>query len=92
MVNDNGIGFNQKYASKAFGLFQRLHNIEGVAGSGVGLTICKKIVEDNGGLIMAKEKKMWGLYLRLFSRFSPVKCLFAGSIFDGSLLIYLYNY
>ncbi len=54
MVNDNGIGFNQKYASKAFGLFQRLHNIEGVAGSGVGLTICKKIVEDIGGLIMAK--------------------------------------
>ena len=54
MVNDNGIGFNQKYASKVFGLFQRLHNMEGVSGSGVGLTICKKIVEDIGGLIMAK--------------------------------------
>jgi len=60
IVNDNGIGFNQKYAPKMFGLFQRLHNIEGVAGSGVGLTICKKIVEDIGGLIMAKGKENVG--------------------------------
>jgi two-component system CheB/CheR fusion protein len=60
IVSDNGIGFNQKYANKMFGLFQRLHNIEGKAGSGVGLTICKKIVEDIGGLIMAKGKENVG--------------------------------
>jgi light-regulated signal transduction histidine kinase (bacteriophytochrome) len=59
MVNDNGIRINQKYASKAFWPFQRLHKIECVAGSGDGLTICKRIVEDiAGGSLMAKGIKM----------------------------------
>lgn len=53
-VSDNGIGFDQKYASKMFTLFQRLDNIKGLEGSGVGLAICKKIVEDHGGIIVAK--------------------------------------
>ena len=59
-VSDNGVGFNQKFAAKMFGLFQRLDNIKGVEGSGVGLAICKKIVEDHGGVILANGKENAG--------------------------------
>lgn len=60
IVSDNGIGFDQKYATKMFTLFQRLNNIKGLEGSGVGLAICKKIVEDHGGLITAIGKENEG--------------------------------
>lgn len=59
-VSDNGMGFDQKFAPKMFGLFQRLDNVKGVEGSGVGLAICKKIVEDHGGVIVAKGKENKG--------------------------------
>lgn len=52
-VKDNGIGFNQKYTAKMFMLFQRLHDSKVTEGTGVGLAICKKIVEDHNGLIFA---------------------------------------
>ena len=56
-VNDNGIGFDQKYISKLFKLFQRLHTIKGIDGSGVGLALCKRIVEDHQGVILANGKE-----------------------------------
>jgi two-component system CheB/CheR fusion protein len=59
-VSDNGIGFNQKYVAKLFILFQRLHNISEIPGSGVGLAICKKIVEDHQGIILASGKENEG--------------------------------
>ena len=59
-VSDNGIGFDEKYSSKMFTLFQRLGNTKGVEGSGVGLAICKKIVDDHGGVIIAKGKENEG--------------------------------
>ena len=50
---DNGIGFEQEYADKIFELFNRLHNRDAYSGTGIGLSICKKIVENHKGIIYA---------------------------------------
>ena len=53
-IQDNGIGFEQEYAKKIFILFNRLHNRNEYQGTGIGLAICKKIVENHKGFIFAK--------------------------------------
>ena len=55
-VTDNGIGFDQKYADGIFKLFTRLHSDPQYKGSGIGLSIVKKVVENHHGYIFAKSR------------------------------------
>lgn len=55
-VKDNGIGFEEKYAEQIFSIFKRLHTYEQFEGTGIGLSICKKIVEKYQGYIYASGK------------------------------------
>ena len=54
-VQDNGIGFDEKYADRIFGIFQRLHGRSAYEGTGIGLATCRKIVEHHGGTITARS-------------------------------------
>lgn len=59
-VADNGIGFDEKYLDRIFSVFQRLHGRESYEGTGIGLAVCRKIVEKYGGTITAESKNQEG--------------------------------
>lgn len=69
-VTDNGIGFEQKYSDRIFELFQRLNASEEYPGSGIGLSLCKKIAEDHKGYIAVASEPGKG---STFSVYLPAK-------------------
>lgn len=55
-VADNGIGFDQKYVDRIFTIFQRLHGRHEYEGTGIGLAVCRKIIDRHGGRITAQSQ------------------------------------
>ena len=56
-VDDNGIGFDEKYLDRIFSPFQRLHGRSAYEGTGIGLAICRRIVERHNGTITAHSRE-----------------------------------
>ena len=64
--SDNGIGFEQQFSESIFTLFKRLHSNENLPGTGIGLAICKKIVENHQGAITAEGRLNVGATFNVF--------------------------
>jgi light-regulated signal transduction histidine kinase (bacteriophytochrome) len=56
LIEDNGIGFDEKYLDRIFNVFQRLHGRGEYEGTGIGLAVCRKIAERHRGSITARSK------------------------------------
>jgi signal transduction histidine kinase len=55
-VSDNGVGFDPKYCDRIFEVFQRLHGVGRYPGNGIGLAICRRIIEHHGGRLWAESR------------------------------------
>lgn len=71
---DNGIGFDEKFKDRIFQLFQRLHGKNAYEGTGIGLSICKKIVEHHHGTIMVNSSPGEGAVFRVCLPAKQGKC------------------
>lgn len=73
-IEDNGIGFDQIYAEQVFEMFRRLHVSSAFEGTGIGLALCKKIVEKHHGFIAAQSKANEGTtFVITLPVYQPVK-------------------
>ena len=71
-VEDNGIGFDEKYRDRIFQIFQRLHGRNEYEGTGIGLAICRKIVDRHGGALTANSSPGAGArFVIALPRFNP---------------------
>jgi PAS domain S-box-containing protein len=66
IFRDNGIGFEQQYADLIFSLFQRLHEREDFEGTGIGLALCRKIVQNHEGFIVAESEPGKGAAFKIY--------------------------
>jgi signal transduction histidine kinase len=72
-ISDNGIGFDQNFSKKIFEIFQRLHGQNEYTGTGIGLAICKKIVENHLGFITAQGELNKGATFNIYLPVLPVE-------------------
>jgi signal transduction histidine kinase/ligand-binding sensor domain-containing protein len=70
-VKDNGIGIHPQYQEKIFKIFQRLHTSDQYPGTGIGLAICKKIIEEENGKIWLSSKEGEGTAFYFTCRYKP---------------------
>jgi two-component system CheB/CheR fusion protein len=70
---DNGIGFDPQYKDRIFEVFQRLHNARDYKGTGIGLAICKRIIENHNGVLVASGKPGKGARFDMYVPVSRIK-------------------
>ena len=71
-IEDNGIGFEEEFREKIFLMFQRLHDKRHYEGTGIGLAICKRVVQNHGGFIVADSVKGQGSVFHVYLPADPV--------------------